>query len=203
MRIVIPVRMRIVSPYTYALISTHVGGCAQSWSAMVDVQEDIIVALDKAQTSTVTHAKLIKTLRALHDQTDLYEFFQAFLTPLRAALVVVRKEPAVERVLDFAAKFAASMAPLESTAASGEEEEAAGEFPQQPQLSCNTLWAAGEEGRDEEETEDKGESNGESEDRYTETEDEEEEKEELDKNFFNFLLVKVLSFHAASGRAVR
>ena len=171
---------------------------------MVDVQEDIIVALDKAQTSTVTHAKLIKTLRALHDQTDLYEFFQAFLTPLRAALVVVRKEPAVERVLDFAAKFAASMAPLESTAASGEEEEAAGEFPQQPQLSCNTLWAAGdedgEEGRDEEETEDKGESNGESEDRYTETEDEEEE---LDKNFFNFLLVKVLSFHAASGRAVR
>ena len=97
---------------------------------MVDVQEDIIAVLDKAQTSTVTHAKLIKTLRPLHDQTDLYEFLEAFVTPLRAALVVVRKEPAVERVLDFAAKFAASVAPLESTAASGEEEEdAAGEFP--------------------------------------------------------------------------
>ncbi|CAI8041284.1 Condensin complex subunit 3 [Geodia barretti] len=158
---------------------------------MVDVQEDIIAVLDKAQTSTVTHAKLIKTLRPLHDQTDLYEFLEAFVTPLRAALVVVRKEPAVERVLDFAAKFAASVAPLESTAASGEEEEdAAGDED-------------GEEDKDEEATEDRGESDGGSEDRYTETEEEEEEKEELDENFFNFLLLKVLSFHGASGRAVR
>ena len=69
--------------------------------------------LDKAQTSTVHHAELVKTLRALHDQTDLEEFFEAFLASLRAALVIVRKEPAAERVLDFVARFAASVAPAE------------------------------------------------------------------------------------------
>ena len=77
--------MRIGSPY----FDLYTRGCARAvggrdtrtelrtarYSAMVDVQqEDIIVALDKAQTSTVTHAKFIKTLRALHDQTDLHEF---------------------------------------------------------------------------------------------------------------------------------
>ena len=94
---------------------------------MADVQEGIIEILDKAQTSTVTHAKLIKSLRALHDKTELYDFLEAFVTPLRAALVVVRKEPAVERVLDFSAKFSASVAPLESsTAEEKEEEEEAG-----------------------------------------------------------------------------
>ncbi|CAI8047184.1 hypothetical protein GBAR_LOCUS26080 [Geodia barretti] len=80
------------------------------------------------------------------------------------------------------------MAPLESTAASGEEEEAAGD-------------EEGEEGRDEQATEDRGDSDGGSEDRYTETEEEEEEKEELDENVFNFLLVKMLSFYRANGRA--
>ena len=44
------------------------------------------------QTHTHTHT--------LHDQTDLEEFFEAFLASLRAALVIVRKEPAAERVLD-------------------------------------------------------------------------------------------------------
>ena len=94
---------------------------------MVDVQEGVIVVLDKAQTSTATHARLLKTLRELHDRTDLHQFLEVFATPLRAALVVARKEPAVERVLDFAAKFAASVAPLETTAA-GEEAGDGGEL---------------------------------------------------------------------------
>ena len=80
------------------------------------LREGIIQLLDKAQTSTVHHAKLVKTLRGLHDQTELEEFLEAFVTPLRAALVIVRKEPAVERVLDFVARFAASVAPLETPA---------------------------------------------------------------------------------------
>ena len=71
------------------------------------------------------HAKLLKTLRALHDATDLHQFLEEFLGPLHVALVVARKEPAVERVLDFVAKFAGSVAPLETTAAAAEEEEGA------------------------------------------------------------------------------
>ena len=52
--------------------------------------------------------------------------------------------------------------------------------------------------KDEEETE------GREEERYTGTEGGEDEEEEgLDENFFNFLLVKLLSFHSASSRAVR
>ena len=43
---------------------------------------------------------------------------------LRAQLrVLARNTDAVERVLDFVAKFAASVAPLETTAAAEEEEE--------------------------------------------------------------------------------
>ena len=77
------------------------------------VRGGIIEILDKAQTSIVHHAKLLKSLKVLHDETDLEEFLEAFVTPLRAALVVVRKEPAVERVLEFAARFAASVTPLD------------------------------------------------------------------------------------------
>ena len=79
------------------------------------VREGIIEVLDKAQDSTVHHPRLLKSLRALHDQTDLEEFLEAFVTPLCAALVVVKKEPVVERVLEFVAKFAASVAPLDPT----------------------------------------------------------------------------------------
>ena len=79
------------------------------------VREGIIEVLDKAQDSTVHHPRLLKSLRALHDQTDLEEFLEAFVTPLCAALVVVKKEPVVERVLEFVAKFAASVAPLNPT----------------------------------------------------------------------------------------
>ena len=71
--------------------------------------------LDKAQTSTVHHAELVKTLRALHDKTELEEFLEAFVAPLCGA--IVPNGPAVERVLDFVARFAASvMAPLETPA---------------------------------------------------------------------------------------
>ena len=84
------------------------------------LREGIIEVLDKAQTSTAHHTKLLKTLRSLFDGTEQAdEFVEALVDPLRAALVIVRKEAAVERVLDFVAKFAASVAPLETA----EEEE--------------------------------------------------------------------------------
>ena len=70
-------------------------------------------------------------------------------------------------------------------------------------FTCSTVGdKEGEEAEDEEEIKrDSGECDKSSEDGYPETE--EEEEEEFDENFFNFLLVKVLSFHSASSRAVR
>lgn len=90
------------------------------------LRNSIIEILDKAQTSTVHHPKLLKSLKSLHDETDLVQFFEAFIQPLCAALVIVRKEPAVERVLEFVAKFSASVAPLD--ASPGEYEEVVGEL---------------------------------------------------------------------------
>ena len=85
--------------------------CLETAAGMA-LREGIIQVLDKAQTSTVHHAELLKTLRALHDKTELEEFLEAFVVPL-----CVANEPAVERVLDFVARFAASvMAPLETPA---------------------------------------------------------------------------------------
>lgn len=87
------------------------------------VRSEIVAILDKAQTSNVHHAKLMKTLQILHDKTELGLFVDELLAPLRAALVVIRKEPTVDRVLDFVAKFAASVAPLEEKSEEEVEEE--------------------------------------------------------------------------------
>ena len=86
------------------------------------LRSSIIECFDKAQTSTVHHPKQLKSLASLHDEADLAPFFEAFVDPLCAALVVGRKEPAVERALDFVAKFAACVAPLDSAPASDGEE---------------------------------------------------------------------------------
>lgn len=77
------------------------------------LQNGIIEILDEAQTSTVHHPKLLKSLKSLHDEADLVQFFEAFIQPLCAALVIVKKQPVVERVLEFVAKFSASIAPLD------------------------------------------------------------------------------------------
>ena len=86
------------------------------------LRSSIIECFDKAQTSTVHHPKLLKSLAGLHEEADLDRFFAAVVDPLCAALVVGRKEPAVERALDFVAKFAACVAPLDSAPGSDGEE---------------------------------------------------------------------------------
>ena len=75
--------------------------------------DKIVAVLDKAQRSAVRHPKLLESLKELHDATEVVAFFEAFMQPLCAALVVYKREPAAERVMEFVAKFAASVAPLE------------------------------------------------------------------------------------------
>lgn len=78
------------------------------------LKESIIEVLSDSQSSLHNHQKLVKKLKAVHDKCgDLEEFFQTFFPPFTNALVVYKREPAVERVVDFVAKFAVATAPAQ------------------------------------------------------------------------------------------
>ena len=88
---------------------------------MAGLKSEIIEILDKAKTSILHHPKLLKSLKTLHDENELEEFLEAFISPFRAALLI-EKAPAVERVFEFAAKFAASVTPLDPALESDEDD---------------------------------------------------------------------------------
>ena len=44
-----------------------------------------------AQTSILHHPKLLKSLKTLHDENELEEFLEAFISPFRATLLIVKK----------------------------------------------------------------------------------------------------------------
>ena len=76
------------------------------------LREDIIQVLTDSQSSLHNHQKLLKKLKALYDQCqDAESFFETFFVPFTNALVVYKREPVVERVIDFVAKFAVATAP--------------------------------------------------------------------------------------------
>lgn len=68
--------------------------------------EDIIAILDEIQNGLYKYQKSLKSMRTLHDQHGFDAFFQAFFTPFSNVLLVYKREPAVERVVDFVCKFA-------------------------------------------------------------------------------------------------
>ena len=74
------------------------------------LQEDIVRLLDNAQSSLHHHQKLLKSFRELYDAHDPIIFFEAFIAPFTNVLPVYKREPAVERVVDFVTKFATSVA---------------------------------------------------------------------------------------------
>ena len=75
------------------------------------LRQDIGHVLDEAQSSLHGHQKLLRTLEVVLGRHQLEEFFEAFFELLKRALVVYKREPAVERVVDFVAKFAVATAP--------------------------------------------------------------------------------------------
>ena len=79
-------------------------------AAQAGLREKICRTLDEAQSGLHHHQKLLKSLRALHDKHDLDEFFDVFFPHFSNVLLVYKSEPTAERVVDFAAKFAASVA---------------------------------------------------------------------------------------------
>ena len=75
------------------------------------LRQDIGHVLDEAQSSLHGHQKLLRALEVVLGRHQLEEFFEAFFELLKRALVVYKREPAVERVVDFVAKFAVATAP--------------------------------------------------------------------------------------------
>ncbi|XP_013389850.1 condensin complex subunit 3-like [Lingula anatina] len=63
----------------------------------------------ECQRGLQSHGKLIKMLKNIYDKTDLEEFWLDFVHHLKFSMVVFKREPAVERTLDFAVKFATSL----------------------------------------------------------------------------------------------
>lgn len=61
---------------------------------------------EEAQRGFQHHRKLLTELKKLHDKSSEDEFQESFLWHLKHAMVVFNREPAVERVIEFAAKYA-------------------------------------------------------------------------------------------------
>ena len=60
---------------------------------------------EEAQRGFQHHKKLFTELKKLHDKSSQDEFKESFLWHLKHAMVVFNREPAVERVIEFVAKY--------------------------------------------------------------------------------------------------
>ena len=61
---------------------------------------------EEAQRGFQNHNELLVNMKKLHEKTTEDEFEQTFLWHLKRAMVVFNREPAVERIMDFVAKYA-------------------------------------------------------------------------------------------------
>ena len=65
----------------------------------------ILRAFDDAQRSFASHPKHVAQMRAAYE-ADAQAFFEHFVAECGRVLVVYKREPAVERLVDFVAMFA-------------------------------------------------------------------------------------------------
>ncbi|XP_030349076.1 condensin complex subunit 3 isoform X2 [Strigops habroptila] len=82
-------------------------------------------AFQLAQKPHQNRAKLVLTLKSTYDQLgDKEDFHEKFIHFLKYAMIIYRREPAVEQVIDFAAKFVTSFCQMEKEDGSeaGEED---------------------------------------------------------------------------------
>ncbi|XP_053406509.1 condensin complex subunit 3-like [Mercenaria mercenaria] len=63
----------------------------------------------QCQTGLQGHGKLMKTLHKIYDKTGFEAFWSEFQHYLKYAMIVFKREPAVERMIDFVAKFAPTL----------------------------------------------------------------------------------------------
>ncbi|KAL4231186.1 hypothetical protein ACF0H5_008768 [Mactra antiquata] len=65
--------------------------------------------LNQSQTGMQSHGKLMKTLHKIYDKTEFTAFWSEFSHYIKYPMVVFKREPAVERVIDFVANFVTSL----------------------------------------------------------------------------------------------
>ncbi|CAH1784611.1 unnamed protein product, partial [Owenia fusiformis] len=63
----------------------------------------------ECQRGLQSHGKLIKSLKKIYDSMNLDDFWNEFQGLLKYSMIVFKREPAVERTLDFVAKFTTSL----------------------------------------------------------------------------------------------
>ena len=97
---------------------------------MVDnLRNRVIDILTTAQGGQHHHRKLIKTFQSIlkQDVSSVREFFESFYPPFSNVLLVQKREPAAERLIDFVAKLAVALTPERvnegSSSASSSEDE--------------------------------------------------------------------------------
>ncbi|XP_053113435.1 condensin complex subunit 3 isoform X2 [Hemicordylus capensis] len=81
-------------------------------------------AFEQAQKPHQNHAKLVTSLRhAYNELQDKNHFHEEFINYLKYAMIIYKREPAVEQVINFAAKFVVSFYEPEKDDVEEEEEE--------------------------------------------------------------------------------
>ncbi|XP_009485592.2 condensin complex subunit 3 [Pelecanus crispus] len=81
-------------------------------------------AFQLAQKPHQNHAKLVVALKSTYNQLeDKEDFHEKFIHFLKYAMIIYRREPAVEQVINFAAKFVTSFYQMEKEDGSEEGEE--------------------------------------------------------------------------------
>nr|XP_033804584.1 condensin complex subunit 3 isoform X2 [Geotrypetes seraphini] len=81
-------------------------------------------AFDFAQKPHQSHEKLVSSLRSTYNQMkDKTIFYEEYVHFLKYPMVVYKREPAVERVMDFVTKFITSFYQLESEDGTEEEDD--------------------------------------------------------------------------------
>lgn len=68
--------------------------------------DSVTSVFEEAQRGFQHHKKLLTELKKLHDKSSQDEFQENFLWHLKYAMVVFNREPAVERIIEFVAKYA-------------------------------------------------------------------------------------------------
>lgn len=86
-----------------------------------NLRNRIIDILTTAQGGQHHHRKLIKTLQTMleQDAASAREFFNSFYPPFSNLLLVQKREPAAERLMDFVAKLAVALTPARANEDSG------------------------------------------------------------------------------------
>lgn len=75
-------------------------------STMPPRYDSVRSVFEEAQRGFQIHKKLLAALKKLHDKSSQDEFQESFLWHLKHAMLVFNREPAVERVIEFVAKYA-------------------------------------------------------------------------------------------------